>query len=393
LKFGTDSVEGTAASDFCENGASTGRHVLLRAIYDGKEVVLKGFIMAEKDQRLALERELAILGRLKSDSIICPRAIVEDSDSFESSYLQKVAVFIEYPYYEGGNLLQWLKVAERKPWELQGIARQLLYGLLYLHDHSVIHRDIKPSNVLMHLDGRVVLADFELSREAKNSEKDEEASTTLCSGTRGFMAPEVESGESAVFASDMYSYGVLLLYMHYPTLATTLVPGNPRLPANCEQELGDLMQSLLMINRSVRPTAASAVLHPYFRSAFVERLLQEGEVVEQDRKLEAVRDLLHRVRSENRTNIERVTVNRENLVATMLSYFQNMPLIKMRSSLKIIFVGEPGVDEGGLLTETFTIFFDAIFSGYGGLFQGANESNKGDGSTDDGAIKVRVWTR
>jgi hypothetical protein len=54
------------------------------------------------------------------------------------------------------------------------------------------------------------------------------------------------------------------------------------------------------MNLALRPTAAAALMHPYFRSTFVERLLQEGEVVEQDRKLEAVRDLLHKVRQENR---------------------------------------------------------------------------------------------
>jgi hypothetical protein len=41
-------------------------------------------------------------------------------------------------------------------------------------------------------------------------------------------------------------------------------------------------------------------MHPYFRSTFIERLQEEGEVVEQDRKLEAVRDLFNRVRLENR---------------------------------------------------------------------------------------------
>lgn len=57
------------------------------------------------------------------------------------------------------------------------------------------------------------------------------------------------------------------------------------------------------MNLALRPTAAAALMHPYFRSTFVERLLQEGEVVEQDRKLEAVRDLLHKVRQENRWGV------------------------------------------------------------------------------------------
>ena len=43
----------------------------------------------------------------------------------------------------------------------------------------------------MHEDGRVVLADFELSREIKTKDIGDEMSTTTRSGTRGFMAPEV----------------------------------------------------------------------------------------------------------------------------------------------------------------------------------------------------------
>lgn len=44
--------------------------------------------------------------------------------------------------------------------------------------------------MLLHDDGRVVLADFELSREVKGTDIDE-PSTTSRSGTRGFMSPEV----------------------------------------------------------------------------------------------------------------------------------------------------------------------------------------------------------
>lgn len=379
----------SSPSPSSSSSSSISRHTLLRASYDGEEVVLKGFLMGQENQRIGLERELAILARLRNDSVICPSAIVEDSDAFEtSSYTQKVTVFVQYPYYKGGNLSIWLKAAERKPWELQGIARQLLYGLLYVHDHSVTHRDIKPSNVLMHEDGRVVLSDFEFSREIKTAPGEEDVSSVRVSGTRSFMAPEVESGESADFSSDMYSFGVLLLFMHYPTLATTFVPGNLILPPGCESELGDLIVRLLSISREKRPSAASALLHPYFRSTFVERLLQEGEVVAQDRKLEAVRDLLHRVRLENKTNLEKATVKREDLAETILKYFENMPLDKMRASLKITFVGEPGVDEGGLLTEMFSVFFESVFSGYGGLFEGSSEINmKGDGN-DDSHIKI-----
>ena len=81
-----------------------GRHILLRASYNGVEVVLKGFFMGEISQRTGLERELAILSTLRNDCVICPRAVVEDFDMLEStSYVQKVAVFVEYLYYKGSH--------------------------------------------------------------------------------------------------------------------------------------------------------------------------------------------------------------------------------------------------------------------------------------------------
>ena len=88
-----------------------GRHILLRASYNGDEVVLKGFIMGEVSQRTGLERELAILSTLRNDCVISPGAVVEDFDMLETtSYVQRVAVFVEYPYYKGtstSGLLLW----------------------------------------------------------------------------------------------------------------------------------------------------------------------------------------------------------------------------------------------------------------------------------------------
>lgn len=103
----------------------------------------------------------------------------------------------------------------------------------------------------MHEDGRAVLSDFELSRESRSlpGEEDISASSSVSvrAGTRGYMAPEVESGEGAVFASDMYSFGVLLMFMHYPALAANIIPGSLRLPPSCELELADLIQHLTAV--------------------------------------------------------------------------------------------------------------------------------------------------
>ena len=94
-----------------------------------------------------------------------------------------------------------------------------------------------------------MLSDFEFSRESRSlpGEEDISASSSMRAGTRGYMAPEVESGEGAVFASDMYSFGVLLMFMHYPALASNIIPGSLRLPSSCELELADLIQHLTAV--------------------------------------------------------------------------------------------------------------------------------------------------
>ena len=112
-----------------------------------------------------------------------------------------------------------------------------------------------------------MLSDFEFSRESRSlpGEEDISASSSMRAGTRGYMAPEVESGEGAVFASDMYSFGVLLMFMHYPALASNIIPGSLRLPSSCELELADLIQHLTAVcYHHYSTTSFSRVLRIFF---------------------------------------------------------------------------------------------------------------------------------
>lgn len=197
-------------------------------------------------------------------------------------------------------------------------------------------------------------------------------------------------GRKATFATDMYSFGVVLFFMHFPDKMQLVVPGNTSIPNSSNIELSNLITKLVDVDDTKRPTAVNALTHPYFRDTFVDNMLNEGEVVEQDKKLDAVRDVLRRVRSENRINIERITVNRENIVQDVLACFRKMNISRMRALLKVSFVNEPGVDEGGIMVEMFTLFFEKIFSGEGGYFEGSQSYQEsegvisaGDGDDDD----------
>merc|ERR1712072_1628821 len=65
--------------------------------------------------------------------------------------------------------------------------KQMLQGLVFMHENQVIHRDLKPANVLISVDGTIKLADFGTAFDL--SELTHTAQQTLC-GTPAYIAPE-----------------------------------------------------------------------------------------------------------------------------------------------------------------------------------------------------------
>jgi serine/threonine protein kinase len=87
------------------------------------------------------------------------------------------------------------------------VGLQLLAALRSAHAIGVMHRDVKPGNVLMHADGRAVLADFGIARA-----EDSPATTTsgVLVGSPSYIAPERAQGERGGPASDLWSLGATL---------------------------------------------------------------------------------------------------------------------------------------------------------------------------------------
>ena len=105
----------------------------------------------------------------------------------------------------------------------QEIARwyeDLREGLAFIHGKGVIHRDLKLQNVLIGPDGHAVITDFGISKISNKDlgEKLDPVQTIVrmrdgknpVMGSLGYMAPELEMGQSASMASDWYSLGVLV---------------------------------------------------------------------------------------------------------------------------------------------------------------------------------------
>ena len=109
------------------------------------------------------------------------------------------------------------RLAHRKPLparlefdaeRLRGATRELLRGVLALHEAGILHRDLKPSNVLVERSGRVAILDFGLAATGVvDSHKSIDGSVA---GTPAYMAPEQARGLALTTATDFYAVGAMI---------------------------------------------------------------------------------------------------------------------------------------------------------------------------------------
>ncbi|CAI7767969.1 unnamed protein product, partial [Closterium sp. NIES-53] len=116
-----------------------------------------------------------------------------------------------YEFVPNGDLERWLNPT-KAPFTLTlpqrlGILIGAARGLEYLHSFDFVHRDIKPANILISADMQAKVADFGLVRVGEGTT----VGSTRVMGTPGFVDPVYSRTNKATTATDVYSFGVLIL--------------------------------------------------------------------------------------------------------------------------------------------------------------------------------------
>jgi serine/threonine protein kinase len=132
---------------------------------------------------------------------------------------------IAMEYVAGEALSKRLEAGPLDLEEARRLGRQVAEGMAAAHASGVIHGDLKPANIMVTHAGQAKIMDFGLARrersrgmadatrsEMADSAGDEEPSSGL-SGTPAYMSPEQTRGETLTPASDVFSFGLVLMEM------------------------------------------------------------------------------------------------------------------------------------------------------------------------------------
>ena len=163
---------------------------------------------ADRETALRFDRELAIVGSLRSEHSVAllDRGTTEDGELF--------AIF---EYVDGEDLDDVLQ----RHGQLEGmvvmrIMRQLLEVLAEAHARGLLHRDIKPQNIRVLGKGddpwQVKLLDWGIAR-IDDTAHPRVTATGIVLGTPRYMSPEQLRGKPLTPASDIYSLGLVGIEM------------------------------------------------------------------------------------------------------------------------------------------------------------------------------------
>ncbi|PNF37082.1 hypothetical protein B7P43_G08090, partial [Cryptotermes secundus] len=154
--------------------------------------------------------------------------------------------------------------------EVRYYMRQILLGVIYLHEQRIIHRDLKLGNLFLNDDLEVKIGDFGL---AAKIEFDGERKRTVCD-TPNYVAPEVVTKKGHSFEADIWSIGCILytLLIGKPPFETNSLPETYSRIKRCEYKIPASSQ---ISSSAIKMIRATLQLDPKCRPKVEELLNSE----------------------------------------------------------------------------------------------------------------------
>lgn len=166
-------------------------------------------------------------------------------------------IVLVMPLVHGGTVASLLREHGTLSPSLSAVLlRQLLEALAAMHENHWVHRDVKPANLLLDATGEgaphLMLADFGIALHETDVRL---TATGRFHGTPGYMAPEVQEGQTTGPAQDVWAAAVCAQQMlgGEDTRPSALIGADPVMAS-----LQSLLSAMLADDPAQRPTAREA---------------------------------------------------------------------------------------------------------------------------------------
>ncbi|CAH2077835.1 unnamed protein product [Thlaspi arvense] len=231
-------------------------------------ILNSGEILAVKSADLSsstfLQKEQSILSTLSSPHIVkyIGSGLTRENGGLVYNILME--------YVSGGSLHDLIKNSGGKLPEpaIRSYTRQILKGLMCLHERGIVHCDLKSRNVLVEENGVLSkIADMGCAKPVDKSG---------FSGTPAFMAPEVARGEEQRFPADVWALGCTVIEMMtgsstWPDLNDVLAAmykigfsgESPEIPGWISEKADDFLKKCLRRDPKQRWTVEELLKHPF----------------------------------------------------------------------------------------------------------------------------------
>ena len=163
--------------------------------------------------------------------------------------------------------------------EVAFVAREMLSGVLYLHQNHLAHRDIKSANVMLSVKAEIKLIDFGLTRDMRDGPQ------VHMVGSPYWMPPEMIRLEPHGFPVDVWSSGICLIELlegKAPNRDNSLkamflvgIGEAPEPSSKWSLECRKFVESMLTINQSDRPKPDELLEDPYLKKCCQIKTMQQ----------------------------------------------------------------------------------------------------------------------